>query len=201
MNNEESTLTNRQKWLFNLLLTNSNQGKRLSVEKIVNEQKLELEQGTLPYANLYQFADNDIYKNCPAIYEDKDQINESDEVGMVVCCKDREFYIGSEEENILYHNKLYKKICDYSHKCKVVRDKISANGQLHLFDVNSLIIAEKEGISYNQAFIKNQSLLKTIDSLKEEVDKLQNLIKAYKNENQMWKDRYYSVKGENRNGN
>lgn len=190
-------LTDRQKWLFKLLLATSLNGKRMSVEEIVLEQNKQVADMTLPYDNVYTFAEKDIYKNCPAIYEDKDQINESDEVGMVVCCKDREFYIGSEEENILYHNKLYKKICDYSHKCKVVRDKISANGQLHLFDVNSLIIAEKEGISYEQAFIKNQSLLKTIDSLKEEVDKLQNLIKAYKNENQMWKDRYYSVKGGN----
>ncbi len=194
---KQLNLTNRQSWLFNLLLTNSNQGKRLSVEEIVNAQNLEIEQGTLPYTNWYQFAENDIYKNCPAIYEDKDILNESDEVAMVVCCKDREFYIGSEKENILYHNKLYKKICDYSHKCKVVRDKISANGQLHLFDVNALIVAEKQGIDYNQAFIKNQSLLKEIEKKDKEIADLKDLIKMYKNENQMWKDRYYSLKGTN----
>lgn len=188
-------LTDRQKWLFKLLLAASLNGKRMSVEEIVMEQNRQVADMTLPYDNVYSFAEKDIYKNCPAIYDDKDQINESDEVDMVVCVKDREFYIGSEKENIEYHNKLYKKICDYSHKCKLVRNKISADGQTHLFDVNKLIVAEKDGIDYNQAFIKNQSLLKELEKKDERIAELKDLIQKYKNENRMWKERYYSVRG------
>lgn len=190
---EETNLTLRQNWLFNLLLKNSNKGKRLSIEEIVNEQNLEIEQGTLPYTNWYQFAENDIYKNCPAIYDDKDVINESDEKSMVVCCKDREFYIGSEKENILYHNKLATKIYNYSHKCKVVRDKISADGQMQLFDVKTLELADKD-TEFKQAFIKNQSLVKEIEQKDKKIEELKNLIQLYKNENVMWKERYEQAK-------
>lgn len=193
MEEKENNLTLRQNWLFDTLYANSLKGKRLSVEEIVDLQNSELEQGTLPYNNLYSFAENDIYKNCPAIYEDKDCINENDEKACVVCCKDRQFYIGSEKENILYHNKLANKIYTYSHKCKLVRNKISADGQMQLFDVKTLELADKDH-EFKQAFIKNQSLVKELEKKDNEIQKLKDLIKLYKNENQMWKERYEQAK-------
>ena len=188
---ENSRLSPRQWFLYRLVKSYSEQGKRISVEEIVSEQNLLLKQGELTFSDLYQFADNDIYKNCPAIYEDKDIINESEEIDKILCCKNREFYIGSESENIEYHNKLMKKVCDYSHKAKLIREKISQNGQCKLFTFDLVEMEKsKNGRDYHETYLKQQSLVEELERVKE-INKLQ------KNEIQMWKDRYYSLKGNN----
>ena len=164
----------------------------MSVEEIVAEQDLEFKQGTLPYTDLYTFAENDIYKNCPALYEDKDIINESEEIDKILCVKNREFYLGNEQENIEYHNKLMKKVCDYSHKAKIIREKISQDGQCKLFTFDLIEMEKSKGRDYHEAFARQESLIKQIEDYKE-------LIKQYKNAVQMWKDRFYTLKGETEN--
>ena len=188
---ENSKLSPRCWFLYRLVKSYSEQGKRISVEEIVSEQNLLAKQGELTFNDLYQFAENDIYKNCPAIYEDKDIINESEEIDKILCCKNREFYIGSESENIEYHNKLMKKVCDYSHKAKLIREKISQNGQCKLFTYDLVEMEKsKNGRDYHETYLKQQSLVEELERVKE-INKLQ------KNEIQMWKDRYYSLKGTN----
>ena len=188
---ENNKLSPRQWFLYRLVKSYSEQGKRISVEEIVSEQNLLAKQGELTFDDLYQFAENDIYKNCPAIYEDKDIINESEEIDKILCCKNREFYIGSESENIEYHNKLMKKVCDYSHKAKLIREKISQNGQCKLFTYDLVEMEKsKNGRDYHETYLKQQSLVEELERVKE-INKLQ------KNEIQMWKDRYYSLKGTN----
>lgn len=186
-----TNLSPRCWWLYRLVKSYSEQGKRISVEEIVNEQNANKEK--LTFTDFYQFAENDIYKNCPAIYEDKDIINESEEIDKILCCKNREFYIGSEQENIEYHNKLMKKVCDYSHKAKLIREKISQNGQMKLFTYD-LVEMEKSqnGRDYHETYLLHQNLV-------EELEETKKKIQLYKNETQMWKDRYYQLKGESEN--
>ena len=190
----DTCLTPRQLWLYQFIKYASECGETLSVEEIVERQNKAKELGNLPYDDLYTFADKDIYKNCPAIYEDKDAINENDAIDQIVCCKNRKFYIGSEEETIEYHNKLYRKICTYSHKAKLVRSKISQDGQCKLFDVNDIIAAETSGENYHDAFARHENLLKQIDNLKEENENLETLVQQHKNAANMWKERYDLLK-------
>ena len=184
---EETRLTPRQWWLYRLIRENAKYGKRLSVEEIVEEQNLEQKQGRLTFTDLYTFAENDIYKNCPALYEDKDIINESDEIDKIVCVKNREFYLGNEQENIEYHNKLMKKVCDYSHKAKIIRDKISQDGQCKLFTYDYIEMEKSQGRDYHEAFARQETLIN-------QIEKYKGLIEMYKNENAMWKERYEQAK-------
>ena len=163
---EETRLSPRQWWLYRLIRENAKYGKKLSVEEIVEEQNIEQQQGRLTFTDLYTFAENDIYKNCPAIYEDKDIINESDEIDKIVCVKNREFYLGNEQENIEYHNKLMKKVCDYSHKAKIIRDKISQDGQCKLFTFELIEMEKSKGRDYHEAFARQESLINEIEKYK-----------------------------------
>lgn len=184
------TLNSRQWWLYRLVRENAKYGKKVSVEEIVEQQEYEKASGKLPYTDLYTFAENDIYKNCPAIYEDKDIINESDEIDKILCVKNREFYLGNEQENIEYHNKLMKKVCDYSHKAKIIRDKISQDGQCKLFTFDLIEMEKSKGRDYHEAFARQESLINEIkqkDDLimqyKNKVEQLEDYLDAYKKGN------------------
>ena len=84
-----------------------------------------------------------------------------------------------------------KKVCDYSHKAKLIREKISQNGQCKLFTYDLVEMEKsKNGRDYHETYLKQQSLVEELERVKE-INKLQ------KNEIQMWKDRYYSLKGTN----
>lgn len=183
----ETRLNPRCWWLYRLVRKKAYENKRMSVEEIVAEQDLEYKQGTLPYTDLYTFAENDIYKNCPALYEDKDIINESEEIDKILCVKNREFYLGNEQENIEYHNKLMKKVCDYSHKAKIIREKISQDGQCKLFTYDLIEMEKSQGRDYHEAFARQESLIN-------ENKRKDELIEQYKNAVQMWKDRYEQAK-------
>ena len=181
-----TNLSPRCWWLYRLVKSYSEQGKRISLEEIVEYQNANKEK--LTFTNFYQIDQDDKNKNCSAIYEDKDQINESEEIDKILCCKNREFYIGSEQENIEYHNKLMKKVCDYSHKAKLIREKISQNGQMKLFTYDLVEMEKsKNGRDYHETYLLHQNLV-------EELEKYKNLIQLYKNENQMWKERYEQAK-------
>ena len=127
------------------------------------------------------------HSNCPDIYEDKDIINESEETDKIICVKNNQFYLGTEEEEIEYHNKLVYKVCFYSHKAKVVRNKISQDGQEKLFTYDYVEMEKSQGRNYHEAFVRQQSLLNEVERLKKE-------LQLQKNESKMWKERYEYVK-------
>lgn len=180
---ENSKLTPRQWWLYRLIKSCSENDERLSIPQIIEYQSKYREQRRLPYSDLYQFKETEgNHSNCPAIYEDKDILNESDELDKIICVKNNQFYIGTESEMIEYHNKLYHNVCRDSHKCKIIRDKISQDGQGKLFTYDLVDIEKSKGREYHEAFIKQQSLNKENERLKEE-------LKLWKNECKMWKER------------
>ena len=178
-----SKLSPRQWWLYRLIKSATENGQLLSIPDIIEYQKVGRENGTLTFSDLYQFKESEgNHSNCPAIYEDKDIINESDELDKIICVKNNRFYLGNESEMIEYHNKLYHNVCRDSHKCKVIRDKISQDGQMKLFTYDLVEMEKSKGRDYHEAFIRQESLVK-------ENEKLKELIKLLKNENQMWKER------------
>ena len=184
-------LTPRQWWLYRLIKWASEQSVKLSIKDIIDYQEKYRLAGKLTYTDLYIFKDAEgNHSNCPQIYEDKDILNESDQIDKVVCVKNNQFYLGSESENIEYHKKLMHKVCDYSHKAKLIRDKISADGQGKLFTYDLKTIEESKGRDYHEAFLKQESLVK-------EIEKLNYLLKCQKNETKMWKERYEYAKGNN----
>ena len=181
-------LTPRQWWLYRLIKWASEQGDKLSIKNIIDYQEKYRAAGKLTYSDLYQFKDAEgNHSNCPQIYEDKDVLNESDQIDKVVCVKNNQFYLGSESENIEYHNKLMNKVCDYSHKAKIIRDKISQDGQMKLFTYDLVMAEETKGRDYHEAFLKQESLVKEIEKLKKQIE-------LQKNETKMWRDRYYYLK-------
>ena len=162
------SLSQRQWWLYRLIKENSENDSKLSIPEIIQYQNDFLELGKLPYRDLYQFKDTDgNHSNCPQIYEDKDIINESDELDKIICVKNNQFYIGTESEMIEYHNKLYHNVCRDSHKCKIIRDKIGQDGQGKLFTFDLNEISNSKGREYHEAFIKQESLNKELNKLKE----------------------------------
>lgn len=180
---QPKNLNKRQWWLYRLIKNATEEGVLLSIPDIIANQKMENENGSLTFTDLYQFKESEgNHSNCPAIYEDKDIINESDELDKIICVKNNQFYIGTESEMIEYHNKLYHNVCRDSHKCKIIRDKISQDGQMKLFTYDLTEIEKSKGRDYHEAFIKQESLIK-------ENEKLKKLIEFYKNENKMWKER------------
>ena len=181
-------LTPRQWWLYRLVKWASEQEKKLSIKEIIDFQESYRSAGKLPFADLYQFKDAEgNHSNCPQIYEDKDAINESDQVDKVLCVKNNQFYLGSEKENIEYHNKLMHKVCEYSHKAKIIRDKISQDGQGKLFTYDLVEMEKSNGRDFHEAFIRQERLVK-------EIDKLNEYIKFQRNEIKMWKERYEYIK-------
>jgi len=197
---EETTgeLTPRQWWLYRLIKWASENGKKLSIQDIIDYQTQYKNAGKLTFTDLYIFKDAEgNHSNCPQIYEDKDAINECDRIDMTLCVKNNKFYLGDEEENIEYHNKLMHKVCEYSHKAKVIRKKISRHGQMKLFTYDLVAMEESNGRDYHQAFMRQQALVDENDDLKKKIEKLEGTIKLYKNENQMWKERaeYYKNGG------
>lgn len=187
---EKSELSSRQWWLYRLIKSCSENDERLSIPQIIEYQSKYQEQGKLPYRDLYQFKETQgNHSNCPAIYEDKDIINESDELDKIICVKNNQFYLGTESEMIEYHNKLYHNVCRYSHKCKIIRDKISQEGQGKLFTYDLVEIQKSKGREYHDTFMKQETLNKENQKLKDTIQEYKELIKAYKNEAQMWKER------------
>ena len=181
-------LTPRQWWLYRLIKWASEQGEKLSIKNIIDFQEKYREAGKLTYSDLYIFKDAEgNHSNCPQIYEDKDILNESDQIDKVVCVKNNQFYLGSESENIEYHNKLMHKVCDYSHKAKIIRDKISKDGQMKLFTYDLVEMEKSNGRDYHEAFVRQETLVK-------EIDKLKYVVQCQKNEIKMWKDRYEYAK-------
>lgn len=176
-------MTPRQWWLYRMIKAYSENGSSLSIPQIIELQKRDKESGNLTFTDLYQFKESQgNHSNCPAIYEDKDIINESDEIDKIVCVKNNQFYLGTEREEIEYHNKLMHNVCRDSHKAKIIRDKISQEGQVKLFTFDLVSMEESKGRTYHEAFIRQESLVK-------ENDRLRELITLLKNENKMWKER------------
>ena len=176
-------MTPREWWLYRLIKGATEQGILLSIPEIIARQEQDRVENKLTFSDLYQFKESEgNHSNCPAIYEDIHTINESDEIDKIICFKNNQFYVGNESEMIEYHNKLYHNVCRDSHKCKIIRDKISQEGQGKLFTFDLNEISNSKGREYHEAFIKNESLVK-------ENDKLKEMIKLLKNENKMWKER------------
>lgn len=182
------SMTPRQWWLYRLLKSASLDDRKLSVKEIFEEQERDRENGELTFDDLYQFKDTDgNHSNCPQIYEDKDIINESEEVDKVVCVKNNQFYLGTQLESIEYHNKLIYKVYAYSHKAKIVRNKIGQDGQEKLFTYDYVEMEKSKGRDYHEAFARQQSLI-------DEIEKLKYQLKLQKNESTMWKERYEYLK-------
>ena len=191
-----SELTPRQWWLYRLIKWASEQEMKLSVAQIIDYQEKYKEQGKLTFDDLYQFKDAEgNHSNCPDLYGDKDAINECDRIDKVLCVKNGQFYLGTERENIEYHNKLMHNVCRDSHKCKIIRDKISQDGQMKLFTVDLVEMEKSKGRDFHEAFIRQESLIKEVEKKDKKIAELEQLIQWYKNENKMWKERYYQVKG------
>lgn len=185
-------LTPRQWWLYRLVKWASEleEPVKLSIKDIIDYQARYNEAGKLTFTDLYQFKDADgNHSNCPAIYEDKDIINESDEIDKILCVKNNKFYLGTEKENIEYHNKLMNKVCEYSHKAKIIRDKVSQDGQMKLFTFDLVAMEESKGRNYHEAFARQNSLVVENGKLADEVERLKGLIQMHKNESTMWKER------------
>lgn len=192
-----SLLTPRQWWLYRLVKWASEHEKKLSIKDIIEWQDKYSSDGRLTFTDLYQFKDAEgNHSNCPAIYEDKDIINESDEIDKIICVKNNQFYIGTEREVIEYHNKLMHNVCRDSRKCKIVRDKISQDGQVKLFTYDLVMMENSKGRDYHEAFLKQETLVKENDKLTEEIKRLKHDLLLQKNESKMWKERYEYVKGE-----
>ena len=181
-------LTPRQWWLYRLIRKASEESKRLSVAEIIEQQELAKKNNELTFTDFYFFKDaSGNHSNCPELYADKDAINESDRIDKVLCVSNGQFYLGTERESIIYHNKLMHNVCRDSHKAKIIRDKISQDGQCKLFTFDLVQAEQSQGRDYHEAFVLQQNLLK-------ELEEKEKLIKMLKNENQMWKDRYYALK-------
>lgn len=182
------SLTSRQWWLYRLIKEASLDERKLSVKDIIEQQENDRQSFRLTFDDLYQFTESEgNHSNCPQIYEDKDIINESDEIDKIICVKNNQFYLGTEEEEIEYHNKLMYKVCFYSHKAKVVRNKISQEGQEKLFTFDLVEIEKSKGRDYHEAFVRQQSLLNELERLKKE-------LQLQKNATKMWRERYEYLK-------
>lgn len=184
----------RQWWLYRLIKAS---GEKLSIADIVNYQNEMWEQGKLTYSNLYQFKETEgNHSNCPAIYQDIDTINECEELDKIIVKKNNQFWIGNEQETIQYHNRLMHNVCRDSHKAKRLRDKISQEGQGKLFTYDLVPMSESEGRDYHETFLKNETLAKELEKTQNELKEFKKqtelLIKELKNENKMWKERYYA---------
>ena len=185
---KDFSLTPRQWWLYRLIKASSEIDLKLSVKDIIEQQEKERQENRLTFGDLYVFTDSEgNHSNCPQIYEDKDIINESEEIDKIICVKNNQFYLGTEYEEIEYHNKLMYKVCFYSHKAKIVRAKISKEGQAKLFTYDFVEMEHSKGRDYHEAFIRQQSLVDEIERLKEQ-------LKLQKNATTMWKERYEYVR-------
>lgn len=188
-------LTPRQWWLYRLIKKASEENRKLYVAEIVQAQDNDKANGILTFDDLYQFKDADgNHSNCPQMYEDKDIINECDRIDKILCVSNGQFYLGNESETIKYHNKLMHNVCRDSHKAKIIRDKISQDGQGKLFTFDLVQAEQSQGRDYHEAFVRHENLLKELEKKDKEIADLKKLIQTYKNENQMWKDRYYALK-------
>lgn len=188
-------LTPRQWWLYRLIKWASENEKKLSIKEIIEYQTKYEEANKLTFTDLYQFKETEgNHSNCPEIYKDKDIINEFDKIDKIICVKNNQFYLGTEKEEIEYHNKLMHNVCRDSHKAKIIRDKISQDGQMKLFTYDLVIMEESNGRDYHQAFIRQESLIKEIEKLEKKVEDLKLQLKAQKNEADMWRDRYNYLK-------
>lgn len=191
-------LTPRQWWLYRLVKWASENDQKLSIKEIIEWQEKYRQEKKLTYSDLYQFKDTEgNHSNCPQIYEDKDIINESDQLDKIICVKNNQFYIGTEKENIEYHNKLMHKVYEYSHKAKIIRDKISQDGQGKLFTYDFVEMEKSQGRDFHEAFIHNQSMIKEIEKLEKKVADLEQALKLQKNESKMWRERFEYLKGAN----
>lgn len=191
MSNEKpESLSPRQWWLYRLIKKATIVGdRRLSISDIVGYQNQMSDK--LTFTDKYVFNESEgNHSNCPDIYKDIDVINETDELDKIICKKNNQFWIGNEEENIEYHNKLMHNVCRDSHKAKIIRDKISQDGQMKLFTYDLVIMEESNGRNYHQAFIRQESLIKENEKLEKKIEDLKLQLKAQKNEAQMYKDRY-----------
>lgn len=187
-------LDNRQWWLYRLIKENSEQEIKLSIPDIIKQQESDRLANKLTFTDLYSFKESEgNHSNCPQIYDDVHTINESDELDKIICFKNNQFYLGTESEMIEYHNKLYHNVCRDSHKCKVIRDKISQNGQCKLFTFDLVEMEKSQGRDYHQAFIRQESLVKENEKLKDQIKELKNIIQMCKNETKMWKDRFNAL--------
>lgn len=196
-----SELTPRQWWLYRLVKWASEQELKLSVKDIIDYQTKYNSAGKLTFTDLYQFKDADgNHSNCPQLYEDKDIINECDRLDKVLCVKNNQFYIGTEKENIEYHNKLMHKVYLYSHKAKLIREKISQDGQMKLFTYDLVEIEKSKGRDYHEAFIRQESLIKEIEKKDKRIRDLEQLVQMHKNESTMWRERCGYGKGATNNG-
>lgn len=188
-------LTPRQWWLYRLIKWASENNKKLSIPDIVDYQNKYKEANKLTFTDLYQFKETDgNHSNCPQIYADKDALNESDRIDKIVCVKNNQFYLGNEEETIEYHNKLMHNVCRDSHKAKIIRDKVSRDGQIKLFTYDLVIAEESNGRDYHQAFLKQEALIDENEKLKKKLEEAKLQIKMHKNEADMYKDRYNALK-------
>lgn len=183
-------LTPRQWWLYRLIKWASEHNQKLSIKEIVEWQDKYKAENKITFDDLYHFNESEgNHSNCPEIYKDKDAINESDELDKIVCVKNNQFYIGNEYETIEYHNKLMHNVCRDSHKCKIIRDKISQDGQGKLFTYDLVAMEESNGRNYHEAFIKQENLVK-------QIEKLKNDLLLQKNESKMWRERYEYLRKE-----
>jgi len=187
-NEKKFAMTPRQRWLYRLVKQASLEERKLSIKEIIDYQEQDRVNGKLTFADLYQFNESEgNHSNCPQIYEDKDVINESDEVDKILCVKNNQFYLGTELEAVDYHNKLMYKVYTYSHKAKVVRDKVGQDMQEKLFTFDVIEMEKSQGRDYHEAFVRQQHLIDEIERLKKE-------LQLQKNATQMWKERYEYVK-------
>jgi len=188
---EPEYLTSRQWWLYRLIKWASENNNKLSIQDIIDYQQKYYEQKKLPYGDLYQFKDADgNHSNCPQIYADKDAINECDRIDKILCVKNNQFYIGTEKENIDYHNKLMHNVCRDSHKCKIIRDKISRDGQGKLITFDGIPINDTNAREFHESFIRQENLLKELEKKDKTIHDLEIKVLQYKNQADMYKERY-----------
>ena len=66
---------------------------------------------------------------------------------------------------------------------------------MKLFTADLVEMEKSKGRDYHEAFIRQESLVKEVEKKDKKIAELEQLIQWYKNENKMWKERYYQVKG------
>jgi len=189
---EPKSLTPRQWWLYRLIKwATLEQDTKLSISQIIDYQNKYGQAGKLTFTDLYNFIESEgNHSNCPEIYKDVDIINESDELDKIICKKNNQFWLGNESECIQFYNKLMHNVCRDSHKCKIIRDKISRDGQGKLITFDGIPINDTNAREFHESFIRQENLLKELEKKDKTIHDLEIKVLQYKNQADMYKERY-----------
>ena len=189
---EPKSLTPRQWWLYRLIKwATLEQDTKLSISQIIDYQNKYGQAGKLTFTDIYNFSESEgNHSNCPEIYKDVDIINESDELDKIICKKNNQFWLGNESECIQFHNKLMHNVCRDSHKAKIIRDKISQDGQGKLITFDGIPINDTNAREFHESFIRQENLLKELDKKDKTIHDLEIKVLQYKNQAEMYKERY-----------